>query len=96
MAGQIRLLDTEGFNVRGIPGTLRYTNPPSLVLSAQTIVSSTGIEWTDRTWNPVRGCSRVSEGCRNCYAEQQAARFIKPGQPYSGFVDKVVHEEPKP
>ena len=28
-----------------------------------------GIEWTDETWNSVRGCSRVSEGCRNCYAQ---------------------------
>lgn len=33
------------------------------------------IEWTDATWNPVRGCSVVSEGCRNCYAMQVAARF---------------------
>ena len=37
-------------------------------------MSITPIEWTDETWNPVRGCSRVSEGCRNCYAERQAAR----------------------
>lgn len=36
---------------------------------------ATSIEWTDTTWNPVRGCSRVSEGCRHCYAERQAARF---------------------
>ena len=35
-----------------------------------------GISWTDETWNPVRGCSRVSEGCRNCYAETQAIRII--------------------
>lgn len=34
-----------------------------------------GIGWTDETWNPVRGCSRISEGCRNCYAEAVAARF---------------------
>ena len=34
----------------------------------------TTIEWTDRTWNPVRGCSRVSDGCRFCYAERQAVR----------------------
>lgn len=33
------------------------------------------IEWTDHTWNPVRGCTRVSEGCRHCYAEGIAARF---------------------
>lgn len=49
----------------------------------------TSIEWTDTTWNPVRGCSRVSEGCRNCYAEKMAARFSKPGQPFHGFA-KVV------
>lgn len=35
----------------------------------------TSIEWTDRVWNPTRGCSRISEGCRNCYAERIAARF---------------------
>jgi protein gp37 len=34
-----------------------------------------GISWTDETWNPIRGCSRVSEGCRHCYAERTAARF---------------------
>ncbi len=43
------------------------------------------IQWTDRTWNPVRGCSRVSEGCRNCYAERIAARFSGPGQAFEGF-----------
>jgi hypothetical protein len=37
--------------------------------------SRTGIEWTDATWNPIIGCSRVSEGCRNCYAETIAGRF---------------------
>ena len=35
----------------------------------------TSIEWTDRNWPWARGCSRVSEGCRNCYAERMAARF---------------------
>src|SRR3990170_2369205 len=45
----------------------------------------TKIEWTDSTWNPVRGCTRVSEGCRNCYAERIAARFSGPGQRYQGF-----------
>lgn len=48
----------------------------------------TGIEWTDATWNPVRGCSRVSDGCRNCYAETMAARFSDPGQPYHGFTER--------
>lgn len=49
----------------------------------------TKISWCDATWNPVRGCSRVSEGCRHCYAEQMAARFSYPGAPFHGFA-KVV------
>ncbi len=49
------------------------------------MADKTGIEWTDATWNPLRGCTRVSEGCRNCYAETVAARFSGPGQPYEGL-----------
>jgi protein gp37 len=49
-------------------------------------VNNTSIEWTDSTWNPIRGCSRVSEGCRHCYAEKVAYRFSGPGQPYEGLV----------
>lgn len=45
-----------------------------------------GIAWTDHTWNPIRGCSRVSKGCENCYAEQVAKRWSGPGQPYEGLV----------
>src|SRR5687767_14575074 len=33
------------------------------------------IEWTDATWNPVRGCTKVSPGCKHCYAERFAERF---------------------
>jgi protein gp37 len=40
-------------------------------------MSATNIEWTDFTWNPVRGCSRKSKGCINCYAEHQAARIVR-------------------
>lgn len=36
---------------------------------------STGIEWTDATWNPVSGCTKVSQGCRHCYAETMAHRL---------------------
>ena len=43
------------------------------------------IEWTDRTWNPVRGCSIVSPGCVNCYAMTFAHRFNRPGGPYEGL-----------
>lgn len=47
-----------------------------------------GISWTDETWNPLRGCSKVSPGCKNCYAETMAARFAGPGQPYEGTVER--------
>jgi protein gp37 len=47
-------------------------------------MNKTGISWTDTTWNPVRGCSRVSAGCQHCYAEIVAARFSGKGQPYEG------------
>ncbi|MDP3228478.1 MAG: phage Gp37/Gp68 family protein [Acidovorax sp.] len=40
-------------------------------------MSASNIEWTDFTWNPVRGCSRKSKGCLNCYAEHQAARIVR-------------------
>ena len=35
----------------------------------------TSIEWTERTWNPVTGCTKVSQGCKHCYAERLAERF---------------------
>lgn len=44
----------------------------------KTMSQSTNIEWTDATWNPTRGCSPVSPGCKNCYAERIAARFSTP------------------
>lgn len=46
---------------------------------------STGIEWTDETWNPVTGCTKVSEGCDHCYAERITNRFGG-----AGAFDKVV------
>lgn len=57
-------------------------------------MAESSIEWTDKVWNPVRGCSRVSPGCQHCYAERQAARFSGPGQPYEGLV-KMVGGEPR-
>ena len=43
-----------------------------------------GIEWTDATWNPTTGCSRVSTGCDNCYAMRLARRFDGMGTGYDG------------
>ena len=48
-------------------------------------MGKTKISWTDVTWNPVRGCRRVSPGCEHCYAEQVAGRFCGPGQAYEGL-----------
>lgn len=45
-------------------------------------MNKTTIAWADSTWNFLSGCSRVSEGCRFCYAERIASRFSGPGQPY--------------
>ncbi len=47
------------------------------------------IEWTESTWNPVRGCTRVSEGCRFCYAERIAARFSGEGMAYEGLAENT-------
>lgn len=51
--------------------------------------AKTGIEWTDATWNPILGCSRVSEGCRNCYAERIAGRF--PNSSVYGGLTQIVN-----
>ena len=45
------------------------------------------IEWTDETWNLVRGCIPSSPGCKNCYAKGQANRQKGPGQKYEGLVE---------
>ena len=53
------------------------------------------IEWTEATWNPLRGCTRVSPGCRNCYAERVADRFSGPGQPYEGLTTRGKGGQPR-
>ena len=57
--------------------------------------ASSKIEWTDSTWNPVRGCTKVSPGCKHCYAETLAERFrgVK-GHPFEfGFDLRLVPEK---
>jgi protein gp37 len=56
------------------------------------MASNSKIEWTDATWNPVRGCTKISPGCRHCYAERFAERFrgVK-GHPFEqGFDLRLV------
>ena len=53
------------------------------------------IEWTDATWNPVRGCTKISPGCKHCYAERFAERFRGvPGHAFEqGFDIRLVPEK---
>lgn len=52
-------------------------------------MSKTKIAWTEQTWNPIVGCTRISPGCQHCYAERMAKRLIAMGQEkYKGTIDK--------
>jgi DNA repair photolyase len=52
------------------------------------------IEWCDATLNVFRGCSKVSSGCKHCYADATAARFHKPGQWGHGLDGATHHDFP--
>lgn len=55
-------------------------------------MASSKIEWTESTWNPVTGCTKVSPGCANCYAERMAKRLQAMGQPnYANGFDVTMH-----
>ena len=50
------------------------------------------IEWTEATWNPVTGCTKVSPGCKNCYAERMSKRLQAMGVPqYRNAFSLAVH-----
>jgi protein gp37 len=52
-----------------------------------------GIEWTESTWNPVTGCTKLSSGCRHCYAERMAKRLQAMGHPnYAHGFKVTLHE----
>jgi protein gp37 len=57
--------------------------------------ANTKIEWTDATWNPVSGCTKVSAGCKNCYAEREWPRLTRLIPAYAGreFSDVRCHPE---
>lgn len=55
---------------------------------------NSSIEWTESTWNPVTGCSKISAGCANCYAERMARRLKAVGVPnYANGFEIALHEE---
>lgn len=54
--------------------------------------ANSAIEWTESTWNPVTGCSKISPGCKNCYAERLAKRLKAMGQPnYTNGFEVTCH-----
>jgi protein gp37 len=60
------------------------------------VSDKSAIEWTDATWNPVTGCSKVSPGCAHCYAERLSLRFgrsLKPWTPANAEENVVLHPE---
>jgi len=59
------------------------------------VSTASSIEWTDATWNPVRGCSKVSAGCTNCYAMRQGHRFSGPSKAYEGLTHVVKGKGPQ-
>lgn len=63
------------------------------------MAQATSIEWTEATWNPVTGCTKISPGCKHCYAERMARRLRAMGQPRyaNGFrvtLQKDLVEQP--
>jgi len=57
------------------------------------MATKSAIEWTESTWNPVTGCTKISAGCRHCYAERMAKRLKAMGQPnYANGFDVTTHE----
>jgi protein gp37 len=60
------------------------------------MADKTGIEWTEATWNPVTGCSKVTPGCAHCYAERLSLRFgwsAGPWTPRNAAENVVLHPE---
>ena len=57
------------------------------------MATKTTIEWTESTWNPLTGCTKISPGCKHCYAERMALRLQAMGQPnYSNGFKITLHE----
>lgn len=58
------------------------------------MAGTTAIEWTDATWNPVTGCTKISAGCDHCYAERFSERFRgTPGHPFEHGFDLMLRPE---
>jgi protein gp37 len=58
------------------------------------MATSSSIEWTESTWNPVTGCTKISEGCRHCYAATMAKRLVAMNNPrYKNGFNVTLHHD---
>jgi hypothetical protein len=92
-------------SARGSPPLLRYDLRRVATLTLKTqyarivvdaaMSEHSKIEWTEATWNPVRGCTKISPGCKHCYAETFAERFRGvPEHPYGdGFDPRLIPDK---
>src|ERR1043166_5567563 len=80
-----------------IPSAVQDSDPhcptPQYALESRlSMGDKSAIEWTDATWNPVTGCTKVSPGCKFCYAERLALRLNAMGNPrYKNSFDLTLH-----
>ena len=65
----------EIFSNTRIPDIIHSGRKSAIPTSGAPLSDNSAIEWTDATWNPVRGCTKVSPGCKHCYAEVFAERW---------------------
>lgn len=74
--------------------TARSVACSAYVLKGTALADGSGIEWTDATWNPVTGCTKITSGCDNCYAERFSERWRGiPGHPFARGFDLTLRPE---
>src|SRR5262249_39201602 len=62
--------------------------------SGGAVMAQSSIEWTQSTWNPLTGCTKISPGCKHCYAERMAKRLHGMGQPrYVNGFELTLHDD---
>ena len=75
------------------PGSLETTKA-CIIAELETAMTTSKIEWTDTTWNPVTGCTKISAGCKHCYAERMARRLKAMGcERYQNEFALTLHED---
>lgn len=87
-----------GLVVQGLGSICDCQTPDAIVYTFETeravVVAKTSIQWTESTWNPVTGCSKISAGCAHCYAERMALRLQSMGvAKYRAGFEVTLHPE---